>query len=109
MDLLTQAVATAQKERDSKQAPFRDIAEHMSKSERQVRRYFEDDSGITMDELDALVTAVAVQGDGDRMRFWHDAIARVDGTIKRLGHDPRIEADEAAPPAQPEESDPDSE
>lgn len=108
MDLLSVAVEDVKEKRGGVKKAHEAIGSHMEKSERQVRRYFEDDSGLTMDELDALVAAVAIESTGDRMGFWHGAIARVDGTITRLGLDPRKEAAEAAS-ALPEESDPDSE
>lgn len=108
MDLLSEAVDDVKAKRGGVKKAHEAIGSHMDKSERQVRRYFEDESGITMDELDALVAAVAIESTGDRMGFWHGAIARVDGTITRLGLDPREEAAEAAS-ALPEESDQDSE
>lgn len=107
MDLLTEATDQLGKARGIKKT-HKDIGSHLSKSERQVRRYFEDDSGLTLAELDALVAAVAIESNGDRMDFWHGAIQSVDTNLKRIGHDPRQEPGEAARLAPPEESDPDS-
>lgn len=107
MDLLTEAVDRVKSERGVKRA-LEDIGEHMSRSERQVRRYFEDDSGLTLTELDALVSAVAIESNRDRMAFWHDAIATVDKRISDAGYDPRQDPGEAARLAPREEPGPHS-
>ncbi len=97
IDLLAEAMGEVEERRGGAKAAERAVADHLDVGPWQIRRYLKKrNSTPPASELDALVTAVAVEAGKQRLELWRQALDGVEERVDARKGDPRQEAAEAA-------------